>query len=549
VTSSLIAEGSSIEEGGSNPPPGSTPSEARRAWPRRLGPYARALLPRAADALVVVWLAVFHHVLGAKYRFAQIAYDEHYFLSQGWAVLKGQVPYRDFQEFKPPVIFFVNALGLKLFGLEGLGYRKFLALLSLAGFLAFTAALLSRKTNRFLVVAVLMLMIDHFFDDGLHNAVINDAESLALDFFMLGAGVLLTRTTWKRTQQVLGGALLALSPLSKEPMAFAVVAAWLSLLLLDKIESERRGAARQFALFTTAGVALVAAAWLVYMLATHSLGSYILQLKLNFAYAENYAYQLNWASRAPEGGRFAETMRRLGAGYLNTSHLAVFIPFFVALVTLSGQRLQRLVGLGALVTFAASLYAISVGGGFSPRYYIMGMTGTFFCVVLGAIGLDGYAKRSGRDMRHWVALWWIGVGLAMTLPRFEAERQQYASYQPPPQKVPQSDIDLVHEHTSRNDKIWTTDDPLLYVFSGRLSAFKGSLVLDEIIDYYPGNTDQERLAFIREGLEENRPKLVVLGDTKVGPRRKRRYMRALVRPFLSDNGYIRLNDRFYLRPD
>lgn len=523
-------------------------SSAVSALPRRAALAAQSQLPRVYDALAVVWLTVFHHVLGVKYRFAQIAYDEHYFLIEGWSVLKGQVPYRDFQEFKPPVIFFVQALGIQLFGMEGLGYRKFLALLSLAAFLALTVALLSRRINRLLVVAALMLMIDHFYDDGFHNGVINDAETLALDFFMLGTGVLLTRTRWERTQQVLGGVLLALSPLSKEPMAFATVAAWLSLLLLHRTESADKGASRRFALFTTAGVAGVAATWLAYMLATRSLDWYVLQLKLSIAYTKNYAYQLRWASRAPPGGPLAEMARRLTAGYVNAAHLAVFIPFFLSLVTLPARR-RLVVAIGALVTFAASLYAVSVGGGFAARYFIMAMSGTFFCVVLGVIALDAFFKPSGRDRSLWVGAACLAMACAMTLQRFGTEWKKYSSYEAPPPPVPQSDIDFVRAHTSPTDKIWTTDDPLLCIYADRENAFRGGIVLDEIIEYYPGNTDEERLSVIREGLIENRPKLVVFGNTMVSARRKKRYTKALVLPFLRDGGYVRLNDRFYQRPD
>lgn len=508
------------------------------------------LLPRIYDAMVVVWLAVFHHVLGVKYRFAQIAYDEHYFLFQGWAVLKGQIPYKDFQEFKPPVIFFVHALGLHLFGLEGLGYRKFLAVLSLASFLALTVALLSRRVHRLIVVAALMLMINHFYDDSLHNGVINDAETLALDFFLLGSGVLLMRTTWPRTQLVLGGALLALAPLSKEPMAFAVVLAWLSLLLLHRVDAGGKNAARQFALFTIAGVMAVTATWLVYMLATRSLSWYILQLKLNFAYTENYAYQLRWASRTPPGGVFAEALRRLQQGYVNSAHLAVFIPFFVALLT--PPRRRRLVVVGAVATLAASLYAVSVGGGFASRYFIMAMTGVFLCVTLGAEALDALAKRWRRDLSPWVGSACMVLALVTTWPRFAAEWEKYETYQVPPAPAPpvvQSDVDFVREHTRPTDTIFTIDDPLLSVWADRRSAFRGGIVLDEIIGYYPGDTDEERLSVIREGLEEKRPKLVVLTHGQVSARRKRRYMKALVLPFLRDHGYIRLNDKFYLRPD
>lgn len=523
------------------------PAPAESPSPRRSATSLQRLLPRAYDALVLLWVAVFHHVLGVKYRFAQIAYDEHYFLIEGWSVLQGQIPYKDFQEFKPPVIFFVHALGLQLFGFEGLGYRKFLAILSLVSFIALAVALLSRRVHRLLVVGALMLMVEHFYDDGLHNAVINDAETLALDFFMLGVGVLLTRTKWERTQQVLGGVLLSLSPLSKEPMVFAVIAAWLSLLLLHRSESGRPGAALRFAIFTVAGVAGVVTTWLVYMLTTDSLSWYILQLKLSIAYTQNYAYQLRWASRTPKYGVLAETLYRLAKGYVNPAHLAVFIPFFVPLV--ARWQLPKPVCVGALVTFGASLYAVSVGGGFAIRYFIMAMTGTFFCVVLGAIALDAHSKRSGRDLSHRLGAAYLAVACIMTLPRFEAERRKYSSYEVPPPPVLRSDIDFVLQHTQPGDKIFTTDDPLLCIYTDRENAFRGGIVLDEIIEYYPGNTDEERLSVIRAGLDENRPKLVVFGNTMVGPRRKKRYTNALVMPFLRDHGYIRLNDRFYLRPD
>ena len=506
---------------------------------------ARGWVPRAYDALVLLWVALFHHVLGVKYRFAQIGYDEHFFLNEGWSVLKGQVPYNDFQEFKPPFIFVANWLGLELFGLEGLGYRKLLALLSLASFLLFTVALLSRGVQRLVVVAVAMLTINHFYDDGLHAGVINDAETLALDGFLLGTGALLIKTRWQRTQWLLGGALLSLSPLSKEPMAFGVTAAWLSILLLQRSESNEPGFIRRYVLYTVGGVVAVLAVWLAYMLATASLSWYILQLKLSFAYAENYAYQLKWASRTPKGGVLGNALWKLAKGYVNPAHFAVLVPFFVALALRT--RLPRSVRIGAIVTFAAGLYAVTIGGGFSPRYYIMGMTGTCFCVGLGAIALDDYVARRGYRLRG--ALACLGLALVTTLPRFGEEVGKYSSYEPPPIPVPQSEIDFVLQRTSPGDKIFTTDDPLLYVYTDRPSAFRGGIVLDEIIDYYPGDTDEERLAIIRDGLEETRPKLVLLGNTMWGVRRKQRYLKALVMPFLRENNYIQLNERAYLRPD
>jgi hypothetical protein len=511
---------------------------------------ARNPLERAYDATTMLSIVVYHHVLAAKYRWAPIGYDERYFLNEGWSVIRGLVPYRDFQDFKPPAIFFVNALGIELFGLDAMGYRRIFSILSVCGFLSLAIALLSRRTNRLLVGAVVALMIDHFFDDVFHtssNSCINSAETLGLDFFMMGSGALLVRTKWERTQQFVGGALLALAPLSKEPMVFPVAAAWLAILLLCRIDSSRGDAARRFALVTIAGASAVAATWLVYMLATHSLGSYIAQLKLNIAYTKNYAYQVNWFPRNPKGGMLAESSRKLRIGYVNAAHIGVFIPFVIAPLALWGRR--TIVGVAALATAAASLYAVSIGHGFCPRYFIMAMSGTFFCVVVGAIALDVYSKRAEDGMRQWVGTTWLAIALVNTGPRLADEWKKRGEYKPEPPPVSRSDVDFVRAHSDPGDKIWTTGDPLLYVYSDRVSAFRGAVVLDEVLEYYPGDTDEERVAMQREGLLMNRPKLVVFNDEVVGAHRKQRYVRALVMPFLRDGGYIELSDRFYLRPD
>jgi hypothetical protein len=530
--------------------------------PRRLrrqpsdGPFSRLyafstpkVMARVYDATTLVSIVVYHHILAAKYRWAPFGFDERYFVNEGWSVVKGLVPYRDFQEFKPPVIFFVNALGIKLFGLEAMGYRQIFSILSVCGFLSLTVALLSRGTNRFLVGAAVALMVDHFFDEVFHNSSntsINSAETLALDFFMMGCGALLIRTKWERTQQFLGGALLALAPLCKEPMVFPVGAAWLALLLLCRIDSSQRDAARRFALFTIAGATAVATAWLVYMLVTRSLGWYIVQLKLNIAYTKNYAYQVNWFPRDPEGGILAESLRRLQNSYVNASHLGVFIPLVIAPLVI--WRRRTIVGIAALATAAASLYAVSIGHGFSPRYFIMAMAGTFFCVIVGVIALDVYSKRATKGMRQWVGSSWLAVALVYTGPRLANEWKRYGEYKPKPPQVTQSEVDFVRAHSNPGDTIWTLGDPLLYVFSDRVSAFRGGIVLDELIDYHPGRTDEERVASQRAGLLMNPPKVVVFNHETVGAHRKERYIRALVMPFLRDGGYVQVDEKFYLRP-
>jgi hypothetical protein len=504
------------------------------------------LLARGLDAVTIAFVVAFHRVLSAKTLHAPPGFDERYFLWEGFSVTRGMVPYRDFQEFKPPMIMFVNALGLKLFGLHAMGYRRLFALFSLGAFLAVTIALLSRRTSRLLVGALVALMISHFFFSGFHDSSIDNSESVGLFFFMIGTSILLIKTRWLRTQQVLGAAILALAPMSKEPMAFVTLAAWLCILCLHHFESGRANAAPRFAFFTILGVAGSVGIWFVYMLATHSLGWYVVQLKLSIAYTKNYAYQLGWFPRDPAEGIFAESWRRLRENYVNYARMGPFVPLFVASISLWGRRF--VVGCLALAAIIGGLYGVTIGHGFLPHYFVMAMTGTFFAATVGAIALDGYARSSPKGLRWWVGISWVAGVLLALWPQFSEEREKQKSYVSSELPVSPAELAFVRDHSTRDDRIWTLADPLLYVCSDRLNALREGTAVDEILDYYPGDTDEQRLAGHREELIRNPPKLIIVGDDPQSASREQRITRVLVNPFLHDFGYRKVSDRFYVRP-
>jgi hypothetical protein len=151
-------------------------------------------------------------------------------------------------------------------------------------------------------------------------------------------------------------------------------------------------------------------------------------------------------------------------------------------------------------------------------------------------------------MARWVGATWVLVAILWVSPRFSDEWEKHSAYAAPPPPVSQSEVDFVRAHSSPGDRIFTLGDPLLYVYSDRLTAFREGIVLDEIIPYYPGETDQERLAGQKQALLAKRPKLVVFGEDPVSYDRKRRYIDALVMPLLREGGYVKLNDKFYEHP-
>src|SRR5208282_3377929 len=89
--------------------------------------------------------AWFFAILNARFLHNGVNYEESFFVWGGWSILKGRVPYRDFIEYKPPLLFLTHALAQKIFGFEHFEYRTFLAYLPLSSLLALQLALVSRR--------------------------------------------------------------------------------------------------------------------------------------------------------------------------------------------------------------------------------------------------------------------------------------------------------------------------------------------------------------------------------------------------------------------
>ena len=87
-------------------------------------------------------------ILNRQFLYNGRGYDEEFFIWGGWCIRKGLVPYRDFIEFKPPMVFMTHALAQALFGMEGAAFRTFFSGLSLTGLLAFHLALMGRGIGR-----------------------------------------------------------------------------------------------------------------------------------------------------------------------------------------------------------------------------------------------------------------------------------------------------------------------------------------------------------------------------------------------------------------
>jgi hypothetical protein len=494
-------------------------------------------------------VAALHLLFARAFMWAPIRWDEQYFLFEGFSLGRGMVPYRDFEELKPPLVFVVNMLALKVFGLEGMRFRYFFELLSLSGFLAIAIALLSRKVPRLIVFGLEALMINLFFDGAfLDLGVNNTSETAGLAFFMLAVGVLLMKTRRTALQQYAGGALLILSPLGKEPFVIPTFAAWLALLWLHQIESDDAGAWRRFVKRTCTGAASVIAVWFAYMLITRSFGWYLVQLRQTLVYSAEHNVMYGVFPKLDFWDTWAENRKRLSDKFVNPARMTVFLPYFLAALLLWRRRSLSMAA-ASLATFAAALYAVTIGRGFFGHYFIMAMSGTFLFAVLGAVAMNDQLHDVAAPWRRWVCIVLGATAVSSLWPRVLREREQWAAHKPPASPVSEELVRIIKARTTRDDMIWNIGTPAVNVFSDRVSASRILLVHDSLLHLYPGRTDEEKLATYRRELDAHMPKLVILSVGRAG---REREMDTLVTPFLRAHGYKQLPERspvpIYQRP-
>ena len=327
----------------------------------RSGPASRALV-----ALVAVAVAIPNHPVGRV-----PSEDAGVFFYAARTLLAGGTPYLDVWDHKPPLIYFIDALGLLAAGLDGV-WRTQVAALVIAAVLSLSA--LTRAFGRapatFGTVAWLVAAPRLFLTDGQQTSYV-EFYVLPLQFAALA---LVARTADGRVglrAAILIGALAGLAILLKPTL----IGIWIAIALVA-LGRERAAAIRTLAGMAAGGTAVIAVA-LAFFAARGGLGDLIDQALL---------YNLAYSS-------FAPLSERLGA-----------IP--------EGLRLTSPSGLAPLA-IAAAVYATVAGRLASPL------------VAIGVVALpvEMFLATSGRGYHYYFLPWLASFGVLAAFAASEATRR------------------------------------------------------------------------------------------------------------------------------
>lgn len=510
--------------------------------------WAGAVAARGADVLALLVTAIIFLTLNKRFFYGPIGYDEEFFAWGGWSITKGLAPYRDFIEFKPPMVFITHAFAQLLFGFQHGGYRKFFTIFPLVAFLTLQASLMARRIPRLLAMAVVVGVVVLFVNPTWHDTALSDCESIGLSYFMLGLGCLLWEGRHAKVTTALGGAFLSCCVLSKEPFVLAVVFTWLGLFWLRGKPRPSRESAVFLARYSLTGVGIFIALLCLYMVPTGAMKAYLVMARgYSTIYSDpnrSYCVALGIPHAATRWGALQLAFPRERASFLNEGVLGYLLPLVAAGAVFAFRRSRALLLVMVLASLGA-LWAPTATICQWVHYYNMSMAGLIFVLVAGVDSMQEPLARSDGSFR-------AAVGLAALLivamhGGNDIQGQWEAKYSRAPWSEPVPGVlSIIKKYTTPADRIFTTGPPILYPEANRISAVRESNIIDEILGSYEGKTDEERLRPIYEQLVKHRPKVVVLDPENIA--RKGRHYRVLMMPFLTQFKYDKVAENIYVRP-
>jgi hypothetical protein len=525
------------------------PIERLRAGARLLvSARARSWWAAAFAIAVVAWT---FRRLNDEFLHNPLGFDESFFVWGGWCIRKGLVPYRDFIEFKPPLLFLTHALALAWYGYDAFQYRWFFVWFPLASLIALTLALWTRRIDGLCILAFVLAIVHLWTNAGLHDTALSDSESIGLTYYFFGLACLVARVRFAGWLKALGGAFLLAAVLSKEPYLPAVALTFVGCVILDARPETWRADAWRMLKWAALGAGVLSALLVLYLGPTGGLRAYLTMVRGYWAlfHDPRHSYCALAGDFRP-ADTFLKTLwqqfEQAREVFLNVDRVGFLLPFVVLTVVYLPRRslLLALAGVGA---FVGGLWAVTASNCQWPHYYNMTLSGLFFLLLL---GLDAIACRIWSPAVRRSVGWALLAGVVVMIgPRVKAELDH------PPREFGDSNVEavpgaikFVRENSAPTDRIVTTGPPAFYVQTDRLPAVRESTFQDNLMGAYPGNTPEERLSHLRDELERSRPKIVYFDPGSFESGRQLHYD-LVVKPYLAAHHYLEKRPRLWVRPD
>lgn len=330
--------------------------------------------------------------------------DPGMFLSGAYHLLSGRVLYQDVWDHKPPMIFALNALALKIGGYSVDSARMMERILVCVGILMLY--LVCRKYFRSRWIAWLSGIL---FVINLYNPVAlvdgNYTEEYGAIFVLIASScVIASAISSPKIHQLyaaVSGFFFCCAALTKEPFVLTSIP-WFMFLVCGKADLSLRKRVNIAGCFI-AGVSVPLLAFAYYLFSHHILPVYIDTLMFGLSNNESSAPLLN---------RLIQNLPFARQKMLDQFTLFPLLAFS-SLLLLTSTPLRRKYG-SLLLTVLAAFFSDFVGTALSPRhfehYYLQLVPSFTFCMMLGLVAIRQISRQ--LDRARWIV---PGIGIIMAL--------------------------------------------------------------------------------------------------------------------------------------
>lgn len=502
------------------------------------------------DLINACILLLLTFILSKRYIFSGLGYDEHGYVSMGNFFLNGMVPYRDFFELKPILIILMNALGLKLFGLESCAFKYIEFVFLFATVLIFYLTLVWNKVSKmfsFLIVyySAFLLLYSKF-----HYISLNDSETYGFIFSILFFCSISYKNIKEKKFYIscfLGGIFMALAFLSKEPFILSLIP--ISFLVFFDENSLKINSYRFTSIIL--GFISIMIVFLSYLLINNAFDGYIEKLDYSIAYSKQYGviFKHNLVNRT-----FVETLlfniKKLFAGYEN---LSVFLPLLgLYLYSIFSIKNSSKLAIYILSIFAG-LYSISLGHLFFEKYFILGLFPIILFSLDGAKNISLYSSKNSKNHNLYLFIVTFTI-LSITYKTTACLLNETTTTYIPANLIDfqtetfkKRALPLVKRFTSKDDKVFFIGWMSMYACANRKPATKYYYVSDRALEINSKLlSSKERLEKLVEDLEHNLPKIIYV-DEKWNKGEAINTYKNYIIPFIKKNNYLNCSNGLYLK--
>ena len=493
--------------------------------------------------LIIVLLGI---SLGYFTQFNLISFDEEVFLWCGQNILNHEIPYKDFFEIKPPVIFFINALGISLFGLKHYAFKWLgYILVGLATTLLFWS-MRTLKMRKIYAFSIGLSLIYLLFNPAHHEGTINDSETYGLLFTIIAFACIHWRTRTNAARNLMkfgGGVALALAILSKEPFVLIV----LPMVVINyAFESPTAGAAKKAHLVSILlGAGSVCLLLVGYLWAHAALAAYLAEIKKTLIYSQTYASSYGiWQSKS-----WFATIKYVSAklyhGYFEQMRFWALIPFYVAFGYTWRWSWFTLLNISGLL---AGMYSVTIGYCFFVHYYTIGIFPFIAIAVYGAVAITTIRRQAFLILNFLAVLLagWLCCQMLVT-----AWRQASAA----DFKMIHNDFMMPSALQTAIDQYTKPDDYILllsshayyYALLNRRHAFKFAIPLDGMIPIYDGVTNADKMRLLTLDVVAKLPKVIYIENSWLFAKQQQ-HLSQIVVPLIQQYHYQQINAGVFVLP-